>query len=170
VQDDRLISSASIDISPDAIARAKLSSTGKTRIIRVVRSRDRGCVVHPECHARAVDAAQGGANPSMMPNQVGLRLGSTKPLCHLQEPAERIRKLYLSMRATLGLEDLRRTDQDRDAPRPGCRDVQPVQAVEELHPTRRVGMAGRSRGVNRDGASWPCNLSTVPTRAPGRCC
>ena len=32
-QDDRLIISASIDISPDAIARAKLSSTGKTRIV-----------------------------------------------------------------------------------------------------------------------------------------
>ena len=33
VQDDRLLISASIDISPDAIARAKLSSTGKTRIV-----------------------------------------------------------------------------------------------------------------------------------------
>ena len=33
MQDERLIISASIDISPDAIARAKLSSTGKTRIV-----------------------------------------------------------------------------------------------------------------------------------------
>jgi hypothetical protein len=33
VQDDRLLISASINISPDAIARAKLSSTGKTRIV-----------------------------------------------------------------------------------------------------------------------------------------
>lgn len=33
VQGDRLIINASIDISPDAIARAKLSSTGKTRIV-----------------------------------------------------------------------------------------------------------------------------------------
>ncbi|HME23643.1 MAG TPA: hypothetical protein VKI44_20345 [Acetobacteraceae bacterium] len=33
VQGDRLIINASIDISSDAIARAKLSSTGKTRIV-----------------------------------------------------------------------------------------------------------------------------------------
>ncbi len=33
VQGNRLIINASIDISPDAVARAKLSSTGKTRIV-----------------------------------------------------------------------------------------------------------------------------------------
>jgi hypothetical protein len=33
VQSDRLIIHASIDISPDALAQAKLSSTGKTRIV-----------------------------------------------------------------------------------------------------------------------------------------
>ena len=75
----------------------------------------------------------------------------TEPLCHLQVPAEGIGKLNLPWRAALGLEQLRRTDQDRHALRPGRGDVEPVQAVEELHPTRRIGMAGRGRGVDRDG-------------------
>lgn len=33
VQGDRLIINASVDTAPDATARAKLSSTGKTRIV-----------------------------------------------------------------------------------------------------------------------------------------
>src|SRR6476661_790266 len=57
---------------------------------------------------------------------------------HLDEPAEGIREHHLARRATLRFEQPRRGDDDRRAARTGSGDVEAIQAVEELHPARRV--------------------------------
>src|SRR5215467_9466742 len=63
-------------------------------------------------------------------------------------PAEAVSKLNLPWCPTLCLEQFRRTDQDRHAPCPRRSDVEPVQAIQELHATRCISMSGRCHRVD----------------------
>jgi len=77
------------------------------------------------------------AHHSMSQNHASMR--------GLNIPAEGIRQLNLPRRAALRFENLGRSREDRSAFGTRCRDIEPVEAVEDLHPTRRVRMA-RCRG------------------------
>ena len=52
--------------------------------------------------------------------------------------AQRVRELHLTRRPALGLEEPRACHEDAGAPRARRGHVQPVQAVQELHPARRL--------------------------------
>lgn len=59
---------------------------------------------------------------------------------HFEVAAEGICQLDLSRRPALGLEHLRRADNERYASGSRSRYVESVQAVEKLHPARRIGV------------------------------
>ena len=81
-------------------------------------------------------------------------------------PAKRVRQPHLLRRAALGLEQPRAADEDHRAPRPRRGDVQAIEAVEELHPARRVLRARRGHRVDDDRRLLPLEL--VDGARPGR--
>ena len=60
---------------------------------------------------------------------------------HFEISAEGVCQLNLSRRAALRFEDLRRAHEDRHAFSAGGRDIEPIEAVQELHSPRRIRVA-----------------------------
>src|SRR5258708_896491 len=101
--------------------------------------------------------------------------------CHFQISAVGVRQLNLTRGTALRFEDLRRANDDRHAFGAGCRNIEPVEAVEEFHPARRIRMArcsGRIDGDRRfltlklvhraDPRSWQILLNLEDLRVIGR--
>src|SRR5213079_1387932 len=57
---------------------------------------------------------------------------------HFQVTAKRIRQLHLPRRSAFRFEELRAAHQNHRGHRPGCCHIQSVQAVQKLHPARRI--------------------------------
>jgi len=66
--------------------------------------------------------------------------------------------------STFRLEKLRRTNQDTHALRSRSRDIEPIQAVKEIHAPRRIRVRRGGHGINHDGGF----LSLDILRRPGR--
>ena len=78
-------------------------------------------------------------------------------------PAQRVDQPHLIYGPALCLQKPWRSDNDREALRPRDRDVQPVAGVEELDPPGQVVTGDVAIEISTTAASWPWNLSTVPT-------
>lgn len=94
------------------------------------------------------------------------RSGPGHSLSTFDVSARGIRELHLPRALARRLDGAWVSNQDARASSSGRRHVEPAKAVKELHPTWRVFRGRRGHRVDSNGASCPCNLSTVPTRTP----
>ena len=77
-------------------------------------------------------------------------------LCHFDISAECVCKLNLTGRFAFGFENQRRTHKYGNAFRTRSRDIEPVQAVQELHTARRIGVTARWLRTEADAGRIPC--------------
>ena len=86
---------------------------------------------------------------------------------HLGEPAGAVDELHRLQRAAVGVEQARADDEHREALRARDGDVEAVAVEEEVSPRGTSSPEEQVMAKNTTAASWPWNLSTVPTRTPG---
>src|SRR5690606_41291177 len=75
---------------------------------------------------------------------------SLQPNAYLEVTTEGVRQLDLSWRSALRCEQLGRCDEHANAFGSRRRDVQAIQAVQELHAARGIGVRGRRHRVDDD--------------------
>ena len=80
------------------------------------------------------------------------------PISHLHKPCYGIRKSHLARSSAAHSEQLRARNHQGNAPCPARCDVQPVEAVQELHPARRLIQRARRHRVDRDRGLLPLEL------------
>lgn len=76
---------------------------------------------------------------ALMPFKVFRLLGCfTDNLCEFDVTAERIRKLHLTRTSAFWLQEKWVSNNDHHHLCPRSRHIEPIQAIEELHSTRRI--------------------------------